>query len=348
MQKWPFYLADIILSAIAAYVLTQFAAPQGTTGMVVTLACLAAAGWGAWLSITPWLVEYRTLSTLAENKDLKSTLEQIQSLEKVADLIRQSNSQWQGVQDASGRTVTAAREIADKMKVETEEFMKFIENAHSQERAGLRLEVDKLRKMEGDWIKVAVQMLDHVFALFKAAEQSGQANLVAQLGQFQNACREVARRMGLAPFVPAAGEKFDARGHQLPNPPAVVDENAVISEVLATGFTYQGQLLRRSLVLLAEPEPVAPGAEAAMAEEPLGDESAPADAEPGAPKSELAPEPEPEIQAESEPPAIIDSTGRAVEPFPEPPSEAAEAATREAVRRSRSPKPSAQNELPLA
>src|SRR5204862_3993795 len=74
----------------------------------------------------------------------------------------------------------------------------------------------------------------------------------SQLAQFQNACRDVARRMGLTPFVPTVGEKYDARGHQLANPPPMVEENAKIGEVLAMGFTYQGQLLRRSLVLLSE------------------------------------------------------------------------------------------------
>jgi molecular chaperone GrpE (heat shock protein) len=264
LPKWPFYLADLVLSGIAAYVLVRLGVIQGTTGTAISVACLGAAAFGAWLSITPWLTEFRTRSSIAENTNLKSTLEQIQGLEKVADLIRQANAQWQSVQDASGRTVTAAREITDKMKIETDEFMKFIENAHDQERAGLRLEVDKLRKMEGDWVKVTVQMLDHVFALFRAAERSGQENLVAQLSQFQNACRDVARRMGLVPFVPMMGEKYDPRGHQLANPPPVVDENATIGEVLATGYTYQGGLLRRSLVLLSEkpetaqPPPVAP------------------------------------------------------------------------------------------
>jgi hypothetical protein len=229
LQKWPFYLADLVVSGIAAYVLTRLGAFQGTTHVVIAIACLLAAGWGAWLSIMPWLIEYRSRATLAESSNLKSALEQIQGLERVADLIRQSNSQWQGVQDASNRTITAAREITEKMQIETDEFMKFIENAHNQERAGLRLEVEKLRKMEGDWIKVAVQMLDHTFALFRAAERSGQENLVQQLAQFQGACRDVARRMGLAPFVPAPGEKYDARGHQLPNPPPVVSEESTLA-----------------------------------------------------------------------------------------------------------------------
>src|SRR5438105_2802977 len=100
LQKWPFYLADVVLSAIAAYVLWRLGVIQGTSQVAISVACLCAAGWGAWLSITPWLVEYRAHSALAENSGLKGTLEQIQDLEKVGDLIRQANSQWQGVQDA--------------------------------------------------------------------------------------------------------------------------------------------------------------------------------------------------------------------------------------------------------
>ena len=218
--------------------------------MLIVVACLVTAAIAAWISVLPWLKEHSGAVQVSDSANLRSSLEQIRSVEKVADLIRQSNIQWQGVQDASGKTLTAAREISEKMKVEADEFMKFISHAHDQERAGLRLEVEKMRRMEADWIKVAVQMLDHVFALTRAAERSGQAQIIKQLQQFQNACRDVARRMGLAPFVPTLGDTFDQRTHQLPNPQMHAAEGATIHDVLACGFTYQGQLLRRSLVLL--------------------------------------------------------------------------------------------------
>lgn len=327
LQKWPFYFADLVLSGIAAYLLVRLGVIQGTTGTAISIACLCAAAFGAWLSITPWLTEYRTRSSIAENTNLKSTLEQIQSLEKVGDLIRQANSQWQTVQDASGRTVNAAREITEKMKIETDEFMKFIENAHDQERAGLRLEVDKLRKMEGDWVKVTVQMLDHVFALFRAAERSGQDNLVMQLSQFQNACRDVARRMGLVPFVPLTGEKYDPRGHQLANPPPVVDENATIGEVLASGFTYQGGLLRRALVVLSEKRETPPPEPTALEPEENAD-----------PRSPIAETPvfadTPVLTEDSHESARLESDRAQSEPDPSKASARAE-------------EPEAQDELPL-
>ena len=253
LPKWPFYFADIALSAIAVFVLYQLGTIEGAWKTSIAAACLLAAGWAAWFSITPWLTEYRAQSSLADSSNLKSSLEQIRQIESLATFIKNANSQWQGVQDASNRTVTAAQEIADRMKAETADFMNFIEKAHDQERANLRLEVEKLRRMEGDWIKSTVQIMDHIYALHRAAVRSRQDSLITQLNQFQSACREVARRVGLVPYVPAASEAFNAQAHQLPDPKFTPPENARIGEVLATGFTYQGQLLRRALVLLEQP-----------------------------------------------------------------------------------------------
>ncbi|HEX7863112.1 MAG TPA: nucleotide exchange factor GrpE [Verrucomicrobiae bacterium] len=252
LAKWPFYVADILLCAVIFVVLYQLGTFEGTGEMMIVGVCLAAAAIAAWISILPWLKEHDAAVHLSETTNLRSALEQVKSVEKVADLMRQSNIQWQGVQEACARTVASANDITEKMKLEADEFMKFISQAHDQERTGLRLEVEKLRRMEGDWVKVSVQMLDHVFALTRAAERSGQAQLIKQLHQFQTACRDVARRMGLTGFVPAIGEPFDQRAHQLPNPQTSASEGDKIQDILAPGFTYQGQLLRRSLVMVGD------------------------------------------------------------------------------------------------
>jgi molecular chaperone GrpE (heat shock protein) len=299
LAKWPFYLADLLLCAVIFFVLYRLGTFEGTTEMVIVVMCLAAAAVAAWVSVMPWLKEHDAAVHLSDSSNLRTSLEQIKSVEKVADLIRQSNAQWQGVQEASARTVTSAREITDRMKIEADEFMKFISNAHDQERAGLRLEVEKLRRMEGDWIKTSVQMLDHVFALTRAAERSGQAQLIKQLHHFQNACRDVARRMGLVTFVPAGGEPFDQRAHQLPNLQMTAREGDRIQDVLACGFTYQGQLLRRSLVTLE-------GSESAN-EGTLPEQELRAAEEGATPSIGEVQQGAADTQAPSEPPAIIDS-----------------------------------------
>ena len=304
LAKWPFYVADLLLSAVVVFVLYRLGKFEGTAEILIVTVCVAAAAVAAWISVLPWLKEHDAMVHLNDSSNLKSSVEQIKGVEKVADLIRQSNTQWQGVQEASARTVASAHEITEKMKLEADEFMKFIAQAHDQERAGLRLEVEKLRRMEGDWIKVAVQMLDHVFALNRAAERSAQAGLIKQINQFQGACRDVARRMGLTTFVPATGDIFDQRAHQLTNPQLTAQEGDRIGDVLATGFTYQGQLLRRSLVVL---ENSAPPVEPAAPEESAREIPMFADA----PENTPAPEEQPAIIPES--PAPSESAGAAVD-----------------------------------
>ena len=70
---------------------------------------------------------------------------------------------------------------------------------------------------------------------------------------FQNACRDICRRAGIAAVAALAGEPFDPKRHQLLHDAAAPD-NALVLDTLAPGYTYQGQLVRRALVRLQEGE----------------------------------------------------------------------------------------------
>jgi molecular chaperone GrpE (heat shock protein) len=146
-----------------------------------------------------------------------------------------------------------ARDITDRMSAELREFTAFLQKANDSEKATLRLETEKLRRAEGDWLGVLVHILDHVFALTRAAERSGQQNLIAQHSQFQNACRDASRRVGLSVVLATPGEPFDGQRHQLPEG-GEVPAGASIGEVLATGFTLQGKLIRPVMVRLQNSE----------------------------------------------------------------------------------------------
>ena len=99
---------------------------------------------------------------------------------------------------------------------------------------------------------VLVRMLDHVYALHVGAMRSGQPNLIAQLDQFQHACRDAARRIGLTPFAANPADLFDAERHQLLDTKQAPPAGAKIAETVATGYTFQGRLLRPALVRLQE------------------------------------------------------------------------------------------------
>ena len=145
---------------------------------------------GAAVSILPFLLEYRAAVRMVETGAMVATISQIQNLEEVARQISGATAQWHGVQEHSAKTAVTAKEMVERMTAEATAFTDFLKKANDSERAKLRVEVEKLRRAEGEWLQIIVRMLDHTFALNQAAVRSGQAGLIEQLGHFQNACRD--------------------------------------------------------------------------------------------------------------------------------------------------------------
>jgi molecular chaperone GrpE (heat shock protein) len=212
---------------------------------------------------------------LTEADRLAKAVLQIENIEIIGRQINHATANWQAAHEQANRTVEAAREIAESITAEARSFSEFLKKANETEKNHLRLEVDKLRRAESEWLQILVRILDHIFALNQAAVRSGQSSLVKQLGQFQNACRDIARRVGLAPFVAIPGEPYDSKLHQLADAKVVPAAAARVAETIATGYSFQGQLVRPALVTLQtspaadQPEDTAkpPRADAAANEE---------------------------------------------------------------------------------
>jgi molecular chaperone GrpE (heat shock protein) len=204
-------------------------------------------------------------------------------LKRYSAQIAAATDQWARVQEVtkghSDKTIAMAKEITERMADEIRQFNDFQAKLNDMEKGALRLEVEKLRRTEGDWLQVVVRMLDHVFALYMAAARSGQPELAEQIGHFQNTCRDAARRVGLTPFGLEPNEKFDPKRHRaqgVENP----TEGAAVAGLLAPGITYQGRLIRPALVKLAGADE--PAATAVPEVEPANPETVSDTAEPEA------------------------------------------------------------------
>ncbi|HEY5042294.1 MAG TPA: nucleotide exchange factor GrpE [Verrucomicrobiae bacterium] len=250
IPKWPFVSAWIILLAASAAVIYRAAHPISDWEFGLATGCVVI---GALLGCWPFILDYRATAKLIEVNAVTTVAEQLHDLQTYSAQIAAATSQWALVQEttkgSAEKTAAAAREIAERMAVEIREFNEFQVKLNDTEKGALRLEVEKLRRGEGEWLNVVTRILDHIFALHNAAVRSGQPELAGQIGQFQNACRDAARRVGLTPFHAAPEEKFDAqrhRAHGVENPPA----EAVVAETLAPGLTFQGRLIRSALVRL--------------------------------------------------------------------------------------------------
>ena len=249
LSKWPFFLGDALLLGMACFITYQCKSVLGHWELCFVVLCVVG---GAVLGIAPFLLEYDALVKVTEAGSLTTVVSQLRDLQGIAGQISGATSQWQDVHLAAEKTSNAAREIGERMTSEVKAFTEFMQQANDSEKANLRLEVEKLRRAEGDWLLVLVRMLDHVFALHQGALRSGQPALIVQVGNFQNACRDVARRVGLTPFAAKEAEPFDATRHQLIEEGATPAADAVVSDTVAAGYTYQGRMVRPALVRLRE------------------------------------------------------------------------------------------------
>jgi molecular chaperone GrpE (heat shock protein) len=247
VAKVPFFFGNAVLLLLAWFIYREAKRPLGAAEVLALVIC---AGVGAVLSIWPYVLEYRSAEKLLQTAALTSVVSEIQNLEQVAGQIGGATAQWQTVQEAADKTARQAKEIVQKMADEAKAFGEFMQKTNDSEKSALRLEVDKLRRIEADWLQVLVRILDHVHALNRAAAQSRQPTVIEQLSRFQNACHDAARRVGLTPFVAASSDKFDEQRHQSVDAQNKPTDGAVIEETVANGYTFQGALVRPALVRL--------------------------------------------------------------------------------------------------
>ena len=274
VPKWPFLLGDALLLAAAYFLIQQSPHPVGRWEMITAAACVAL---GAVLGALPFILDYRAIVRVIEAGALGSIGEKIQNLEKLAGQITAATNEWLNVQTQAEKISIGAKEIADHMAGEVRDFSEFMRKMNDSEKAALRLEIEKLRRGEGEWLQVLVRILDHVFVLHAAAARSGQPKLVEQISNFQNACRDAARRIGLVPFTAAPDELFNAGRHQVVDGEEKPSADAVVAETAAPGFTLQGRLLRPALVRLRQTPP---------GENPAGEAETPESAAANPPENE--------------------------------------------------------------
>ena len=266
LPKWPFFiLGDAALLGLAWFIYAQ---SKPSMGHWQAALFLFSGALGSVLAITPFVLEYRAAVKMVETGVFVSTVSQIQNLDLLARQIGNATAQWQGVQELSSGSVAAAKNIAERMTAETAAFTEFMQKANNAEKANLRLELEKLRRAENEWLQIVIRMLDHTYALHKAALRSGQPGLIEQLGNFQKCLPGgTLRRTGLLhsnTWPPtrnsrsgiASIHRFPGRLHGQPASPRYHRHRA---------SPIKAGLIRAALVSLQNPPPVSALAQAAGA-----------------------------------------------------------------------------------
>ncbi len=245
----PFVIVDVLFLAMAGAILACSHRPMLWWEACLVILCGALA---AWSLITPVLRHDGNQQAHAQSARLADLAAELQKLEQLASHINAATLQWKSAESQSAQSAAAAKQLFQSLETESRAFSEVLAKTSDTEKSHLRLEVEKLRRSEGEWLQTLTRILDHIFALYLAAQRTGQRSLVQQIGMFQDTCRDAARRVGLSAVPPQPGEAFDPRVHQLLDN-ATAPENALVTEGIATGFTYQGQLIRRALVSVQPP-----------------------------------------------------------------------------------------------
>ena len=272
VPKWPFVVGQLLLLGFAYFIVWRSPHPIANWEII---GGFAAAATGALIGVLPFILDYRAIVKVIEASALGSIAGKIQNLEKLAAQINAATHEWTNAQTQAEKTSAGAKEIADHMADEVRQLSEFMQKMNDSEKAALRLEIEKLRRGEAEWLQVLVRILDHVFVLHAAAARSGQPKLAEQISNFQNACRDAARRIGLVPFSAEPDEPFNAERHQAVGEEGKPPAGTMVAETVGVGFTFQGRLLRPALVRLRPPNPPNPPGENSAGETEMP-ESAPA------------------------------------------------------------------------
>lgn len=202
---------------------------------------------GAVIAILPFLKDHAAAIKLWEQVNLAEAAQQLDQLVTVANRVVATTREWETVQSNAQKTQKAASELVDRITSESKAFSEFLQRSELQEKQSLRFELEKARRHDAEMLQVMVHLLDHTYALRLAGERSGQPHLALQLSQFRSACLDTARRVGLVAYEAVPGTPFDPQSHQTVDniEPA---EGSVVLETVASGYTFQGQPVRRILV----------------------------------------------------------------------------------------------------
>lgn len=251
LPLWPFFILDVLFLGLAYLLFKNMRQPLGAPEAAEIILC--AIGAAICFSL-PFLRRNANETALAQAEAVADAVKEIKKLDSLAQQINFATTQWQGVQEHATKTVDASREVADCMAAEAKSFVEFLKKANENEKAHLRVEVDKLRRAEGQWLEVVVRLIDNVYALNQAAIQSGKANLINQIGQFHKNCLESTRKVGLVPIAAETGAAYDANAHDLFEGEKP-DDKAKVAQTVACGYTFQGQSVRKPIVTLQTNKP---------------------------------------------------------------------------------------------
>lgn len=250
LNPLPFLIVDFTLLATALLLVNASARPLSLGSAALVTICVGA---GGLIALYPYAQGFRARQRLQEIDNVGDTLDRLDSLNTIVERVERVGAQWRNAQETNEAVSKQCNDAAALLFEESKTIREFAQKQNDQQKANLRLEIQKLRQGEAEWIQAATLMLDHTAALHGAISDSGDETAIRRLDKFQNSAHEIMRRVGLVGFAPRPGAPFDPDANKVADRADTPPDGSRIKAVVAMGIRYQGRVLRPALVQVHPP-----------------------------------------------------------------------------------------------
>lgn len=166
--KWPFFLGDAILVALAGLIGLLAPAPLSATALTLIFGCVAL---GAVLAVIPALLDFAAGQREAE-ASLQLKLEaQNARLLQFSDTLVGISGQLKSAQEATARALHTAETLPYRLQEKIGEFTAELKDRDDEEKAAIAKELESLRDAEGQHLAEIAEKILAATKEFSAAEK---------------------------------------------------------------------------------------------------------------------------------------------------------------------------------
>jgi hypothetical protein len=239
--KWPYFLGDALLLALACYVgLTVD--PLSALALSVIFGCVAL---GALLAAVPYLLDALSDQRAADAAFQQKLEAQNQRLAHAADVLAATAAQIKAAHEAAAKAVHAADALPYKLQEKIAEFTNQLQERDDEDKAAMAKELDLLRDTEGQRLTALVGTIQSATKEFSSIEKEARAALEAARREATEAAPALAAALGAA--TTRAEAALNQSSAQAQN--AIGATEARAREAFAAAETISDRLLERTAAL---------------------------------------------------------------------------------------------------
>ncbi len=242
--KWPYFLGDALLLAVACFVAATAETPLSAPALSVVFGCVAL---GSVLAALPYLLDFLATQREAELEFQQKLEVQNQRLLHAVETLASTSGQLKSAHEAATRAVHAADTLPYRLQEKIAEFTAQLQERDDEDKAAMAKELETLRDAEGQRLAALVSTIQSATKDFAAVEQEARAALA-------EARREAAEA---APAIAAALGAATTRAEAAINQSATHTQNAIAAtetrarETLASAEAIADRILERTAALRA-------------------------------------------------------------------------------------------------